>query len=56
MRGPADGGTVVTINGMHLDTGRDKESMIDLNIPCAITRYNATKACKTCVVYILSNV
>ncbi|XP_036721213.1 plexin-B2 isoform X1 [Balaenoptera musculus] len=47
-QGPQAGGTTLTINGTHLDTGSEEDMRVTLNdIPCKVTQFGAQLQCVT---------
>ncbi|XP_038066431.1 plexin-A4-like [Patiria miniata] len=46
--GPADGGTVVTIEGTDLNTGRDIQAMVADDVTCRIDRESLSKEAVVC--------
>ncbi|XP_062930807.1 plexin-B2 isoform X2 [Cynocephalus volans] len=47
-QGPQAGGTTLTINGTHLDTGSQEDVRVTLNsVPCKVTKFGAQLQCIT---------
>lgn len=47
-QGPQAGGTTLTINGTHLDTGSKEDVRVTLNdVPCEVTKFGAQLQCVT---------
>ncbi|VFV33934.1 plexin-b2-like [Lynx pardinus] len=47
-QGPQAGGTTLTINGTHLDTGSEEDVRVTLNdVPCKVTQFGAQLQCVT---------
>ncbi|XP_017513502.1 plexin-B2 isoform X1 [Manis javanica] len=47
-QGPQAGGTMLTINGTHLDTGSEEDVRVTLNdVPCKVTQFGAQLQCVT---------
>ncbi|KAM5333552.1 plexin-B2 isoform 2-T2 [Glossophaga mutica] len=47
-QGPQAGGTTLTINGTHLDTGSEEDVRVTINnVPCNVTRFGAQLQCVT---------
>ncbi|XP_043737298.1 plexin-B2 isoform X2 [Cervus elaphus] len=47
-QGPQAGGTTLTINGTHLDTGSEEDVRVTLNdVPCNVTQFGAQLQCVT---------
>ncbi|XP_054426426.1 plexin-B2 [Pteronotus mesoamericanus] len=47
-QGPQAGGTTLTINGTHLDTGSEEDVRVTIsNVPCNVTQFGAQLQCVT---------